>query len=118
MLGVLASLGDAIRRDVVVERPLAPGRRARRARPRGTSPSSRRSTDPTAAVRRAHELGEPVLVTGSLYLLADLEAADSAMKRRSRMRERIAVLTFALVVLVAIVGIAFAAGYILGKLLL
>ena len=31
--------------------------------------------DPTRAVRRAHELGEPVLVTGSLYLLADLEAA-------------------------------------------
>ena len=40
------------------------------------------------------------------------------MKRQSRMRERIAVLTFALVVLVAIVGVAFAAGYILGKLLL
>ncbi len=40
------------------------------------------------------------------------------MKRRSRMRERISVLTFALVVLVGIVGIAFAAGYILGKLLL
>ena len=33
--------------------------------------------DPAAAVRRAHELGEPVLVTGSLYLLADLEAAAS-----------------------------------------
>ena len=31
--------------------------------------------DPSAAVLRAHELGEPVLVTGSLYLLADLEAA-------------------------------------------
>ena len=31
--------------------------------------------DPVAALRRAHELGEPVLVTGSLYLLADLEAA-------------------------------------------
>jgi dihydrofolate synthase/folylpolyglutamate synthase len=31
-------------------------------------------TDPVAAVARAHELGEPVLVTGSLYLLADLEA--------------------------------------------
>ena len=31
--------------------------------------------EPTAAVRRAHQLGEPVLVTGSLYLLADLEAA-------------------------------------------
>jgi dihydrofolate synthase / folylpolyglutamate synthase len=32
--------------------------------------------EPRAAVRRAHELGEPVLVTGSLYLLADLEAAE------------------------------------------
>ena len=30
--------------------------------------------DPAAAVRRAHVLGEPVLVVGSLYLLADLEA--------------------------------------------
>jgi hypothetical protein len=40
------------------------------------------------------------------------------VKRRSRTRERIAVLTFALFVLAAIVGIAFAAGYILGKLLL
>ena len=40
------------------------------------------------------------------------------MKRRSRMRERISVLAFALVVLVGLVGIAFAAGYILGKLLL
>jgi dihydrofolate synthase/folylpolyglutamate synthase len=34
--------------------------------------------DPAAAVRRAHELGEPVLVTGSLYLLADLEAEAAA----------------------------------------
>ena len=33
--------------------------------------------DPAAAVRRAHALGEPVLVVGSLYLLADLEAADA-----------------------------------------
>ena len=40
------------------------------------------------------------------------------MRRRSRMRERLSVLTFALVVLVAIVGLAVAAGYILGKLLL
>lgn len=31
--------------------------------------------DPRTAVARAHALGEPVLVTGSLYLLADLEAA-------------------------------------------
>jgi hypothetical protein len=36
----------------------------------------------------------------------------------SRMRERVSVLTFALVVVVAIVGIAFVVGYILGKLLL
>ncbi len=40
------------------------------------------------------------------------------MRRRGRMRERIAVLAFALVVLADIVGAAFAAGYILGKLLL
>ena len=32
--------------------------------------------EPRAAVRRAHELGEPVLVTGSLYLLADLAASE------------------------------------------
>jgi len=34
--------------------------------------------DPAVAVARAHELGEPVLVTGSLYFLADLEAAARA----------------------------------------
>ena len=33
--------------------------------------------EPQLAVARAHALGEPVLVTGSLYLLADLEAAES-----------------------------------------
>jgi hypothetical protein len=31
------------------------------------------SDDPAEAVALAHALGEPVLVTGSLYLLADLE---------------------------------------------
>jgi hypothetical protein len=40
------------------------------------------------------------------------------MRRGSRVRERITVLAFALVVLGALVGIAFATGYILGKLLL
>lgn len=30
--------------------------------------------DPASAVRRGHELGEPVLITGSLYLLADIVA--------------------------------------------
>jgi dihydrofolate synthase / folylpolyglutamate synthase len=38
--------------------------------------------DPDEALRRAHELGEPVLVTGSLYLLADLAAAETARAAR------------------------------------
>lgn len=33
--------------------------------------------DPIRALRRAHALGEPVLVTGSLYLLADLAGAET-----------------------------------------
>ncbi|MFN8224955.1 MAG: Mur ligase family protein [Gaiellales bacterium] len=33
--------------------------------------------DPVAALARAHALGEPVLVTGSLYHLADLAAAEA-----------------------------------------
>ena len=32
--------------------------------------------DPVRALERAHELGEPVLVTGSLYLLADLARGE------------------------------------------
>ncbi len=32
--------------------------------------------EPGAALRRAHELGEPVLVTGSLYLLGDLAGEE------------------------------------------
>ena len=57
----------------VVECPLSLRRRARRAGPRAVRVVEA-VADPVAAVRRAHELGEPVLVTGSLYLLADLEA--------------------------------------------
>jgi dihydrofolate synthase/folylpolyglutamate synthase len=34
--------------------------------------------DPARALARAHELGEPVLVTGSLYLLGDLVQAERA----------------------------------------
>ena len=37
--------------------------------------------DPVAALRRAHELGERVLVTGSLYLIADLHASASRHRR-------------------------------------
>jgi dihydrofolate synthase/folylpolyglutamate synthase len=33
--------------------------------------------DPVAALARAHELGDPVLVTGSLYLLGDLAQAEA-----------------------------------------
>lgn len=40
------------------------------------------------------------------------------MSRRSRMRERLTAVSVALIVVAAVVGIAFAAGYILGKLLL
>lgn len=39
-------------------------------------------------------------------------------RRRGRMRERLTVLGFAMFLLAVIVGGAFAAGYILGKLLL
>ena len=38
-------------------------------------------TDPATAVARAHALGEPVLVTGSLYLLADLAREEKAPGR-------------------------------------
>ena len=37
--------------------------------------------EPTAALERAHELGERVLVTGSLYLLADLAAREGERVR-------------------------------------
>ena len=39
--------------------------------------------DPTQALARAHELGEPVLVTGSLYLLGDIAQGE----RRAAWRE-------------------------------
>jgi dihydrofolate synthase/folylpolyglutamate synthase len=37
--------------------------------------------DPADAVARAHVLGEPVLVTGSLYLLADLAASERTVPK-------------------------------------
>lgn len=40
------------------------------------------------------------------------------MRRRPLIRERVTVVLFALAVVCAIVGASFAAGYILGKLLL
>ena len=42
-----------------------------------------RESDPARALARAHALGGPVLVTGSLYLLADLEAGEAAAEAMS-----------------------------------
>jgi dihydrofolate synthase/folylpolyglutamate synthase len=39
--------------------------------------------DPVEALRRAHELGEPVLVTGSLYLLGDLAQEEQRASWRA-----------------------------------
>ena len=43
---------------------------------RGHFPIVEAVDDPGAALARAHDLGEPVLVTGSLYLLGDLAQAE------------------------------------------
>ena len=63
-----------------------------------------------------------MLVTGSLYLLAELESAYPSGGAQHmavmRARDRLGVVAFALVVVAAIVGIAFALGYILGKVLI
>lgn len=40
--------------------------------------------DPGQALARAHQLGEPVLVTGSLYLLSDLAGAEAGPKAPGR----------------------------------
>ena len=72
MLERLSALGD---RFVATRssnaRALPAGELAERARPWFATVEAH--DDPFEAVAVAHELGEPVLVTGSLYLLADLE---------------------------------------------
>ena len=69
--------GRHARRHAVDERPCAAGCRARRPGPAVSSRTWRRSPTRDGALARAHELGGPVLVTGSLYLLADLAARDA-----------------------------------------
>jgi dihydrofolate synthase / folylpolyglutamate synthase len=75
--GVLAELAPLA--DVLVAtsssspRALSAGALAERARGRFARVEA--VDDPREALRRAHEIGEPVLVTGSLYLLADLSTA-------------------------------------------
>ena len=72
----LAAAGLDADRDAVDERARAARRgRGRRPAPSG-SPASRRSPTRARRFARAHELGQRVLVTGSLYLLADLAASD------------------------------------------
>jgi dihydrofolate synthase / folylpolyglutamate synthase len=75
MLAALAAVG---RRFVACSssspRSLPAGELARRAQARFELVEA--LDDPLAALELAHSLGEPVLVTGSLYLLADLEAAE------------------------------------------
>ena len=77
MLRELRRVGSRLVATQVVVRPCAAGR------PRSPSSRGRISTsveavdDPREALARAHELGEPVLVTGSLYLLGDLAAGES-----------------------------------------
>jgi folylpolyglutamate synthase/dihydropteroate synthase len=80
--GILALLGRLS--DVLVatassnERALSAAELAERALPHFGHVEA--VSDPHAALARAHELGEPVLVTGSLYLLADLEAGGTVRR--------------------------------------
>ena len=74
MLAALAAARARFVASPLVESALASGRGARRARAGPYSTSSRPCDHPRDALELAHALGEPVLVTGSLYLLADLEA--------------------------------------------
>jgi dihydrofolate synthase/folylpolyglutamate synthase len=74
--GMLRSLSSVGERLVATRssspRSLRPDELAARARPFFGVVEA--CDDPVAALALAHALGEPVLVTGSLYLLADLEA--------------------------------------------
>ena len=76
MLSELSRLGDTlVATESTNARVLSADELARRAET--TFARVETAADPVAAVRRAHELGGDVLVTGSLYLLADLAAAEA-----------------------------------------
>jgi dihydrofolate synthase / folylpolyglutamate synthase len=76
--GILRRLSDAGKTLVATRssnsRALAAGELAERAAPHFEHVES--VDDPAAALMRAHELGDAVLVTGSLYLLADLYSRE------------------------------------------
>ena len=76
MLRELARLGDTlVATQSTNDRALTAAELADRARPYLRHVEA--VADPVVALARAHELGGPVLVTGSLYLLADLAARDA-----------------------------------------
>ncbi len=78
MLGDLRALGDTlVATSSSNERALSAESLAAAAARHGFAHVEAIS-DPIAALARAHAIGEPVLVTGSLYLLADLAAAEAA----------------------------------------
>ena len=57
-------------------------------------------------------------MTGSLYLLADLADERPKIRTMTRARERTTVFLFAVLLLALFVGLAFAAGYGVGRILL
>src|SRR5581483_5677157 len=85
---------------------------------RATFATVETESDPHAALAHARRLGPRVLVTGSLYLLADLAGTEWNPHTMSRARERISVFLFAVLLLLLFVGLAFAAGYGVGRMLL
>jgi dihydrofolate synthase / folylpolyglutamate synthase len=81
MLAALSALGDRlIATSSSNPRALSAADLAERARPYFSDPEA--IEDPVTALGQARRLGEPVLVTGSLYLLADL-AKDESVRWRT-----------------------------------
>jgi dihydrofolate synthase / folylpolyglutamate synthase len=81
MLAALSALGDRlIATSSSNARALSAADLAERARPYFREPEP--IEDPAAALARARSVGQPVLVTGSLYLLADL-AKDESLRWRT-----------------------------------
>jgi len=81
MLAALSALGDRLVATTSGSaRALSAADLAERARP--FFPEVEAITDPAEALAHARSLGEPLLVTGSLYLLADL-AKDESLRWRT-----------------------------------
>ena len=119
MLEALSVLGPTLDRHGVLEFPGAPGRGPRSPR-RTVLPACRgRSPIPVEARSRALELAGPqgaVVVTGSLYLLAELNGHGT--DHTHKVSEKLSVFAFAAGISWSIVGGAFAAGYLIGRILL